>query len=120
MAWLLQGMDPDMRTIQMAANFVMDRLNQWPRPCLAHNTANEVFEARQAAMEIYTDNKRKEVHNQIMRLAMHIMADMERKDRQAEQAAWRIAVETWLRRNGLITVSGGGECYPIENLFWSH
>jgi len=120
MAWLLQGTDVDMPTIQLAADFALDRLNQWPRPCLRRKTADEVFEARHAAMSIYTTDKRKEVREEITMMAMHIMANMDKDNRQAEQAAWRIAVETWLRRNGLITVSVGAKCYPIQKPFWSH
>lgn len=120
MAWLLQGMNPDLATVQMAATFTRDRLNRWPRPCLRYRTADEVFEARHTAMCLYTKDKRKEVRETITTMAMHIMADMDKSDPRAEQAAWRIAVETWLRRNGLITVSSKRNCYPIETAFWSH
>ena len=63
-------------------------------------------------MRTYTVQKRKEVHNQIQELAMRILAQSRGNDRLTEQAAWRIAVETWLRREGLITVSVGGKVLP--------
>ena len=118
MAWLLQGFfHPDMPILQMTADFTLEKLNLWPRPCLRGKTADQVFESRFGAMSVYTSDRRKEVREEITLTAMHIKANMDSEDRQSEQAAWRLAVETWLRRNGLITVSGGGKCYPIANCF---
>jgi transposase InsO family protein len=118
MAWLLQDLfQPDIPIIQTAADFTVERLNRWPRPCLLKDTSDRVFESRHEAMSGYTLDRRKEVREEITVTAMHIMANNDWKERQTEQAAWRIAVETWLRRNGLITVSAKGKCYPIKNTF---
>jgi hypothetical protein len=120
MAWVLQGIDPDLPILEKAALFSMDRLNQWPRPCLNRQAADAVFETRHAAMSRYTQAKRKEIREQITMMAMHIIAQKRPSDPLTEQAAWRIAVETWLRRNGLITVSVNRKCYPIQKPSRSH
>ncbi len=117
MAWLLQDINADLSAIQLAADYSLAGLNRWPRPCLQGKSANHVFETRQLAMKTYSTEKRKETREEIMNLAMSIMVGMDPNDRQAEQKAWRIAVETWLRRNGLITVSVGGTVLPCFKSF---
>jgi hypothetical protein len=112
MAALLEGMDADLVTLQMAAAYALAKGNRSPRRCLRGKVADDVFETGQGLMKTYTPDKRREVRDEIMTQAMKIMAHMDKDGPRAEQAAWRIAVETWLRRNGLITVSVGGRVLP--------
>lgn len=106
------GKRPDMDLVQVAADMGLTRCNVRPRPCLNGKSSDDVFETRHEAMKAYTLQKRKEVHAEIRELAMRIMVRDRRGDRLTEQAVWRLAVETWLRRHGLITVSVGGKVLP--------
>jgi len=112
MANLLTGLDPDLELLQHAADFSMAECNRRPRPCLNGQTSDIIFEARHMAMKAYTLQKRREVRDQIEELAMRIMAHGNEGDRLTKQGAWRIAVEIWLRREGLITISVGGKVLP--------
>lgn len=112
MANVLTGIDPDLDLVRQAAEYALVECNRRPRPCLNGKTSNTVFETRHEEMKAYTLQKRREVHDQIKELAMRIMVHGKRGDQLTEQAAWRIAVETWLRREGLITVSVGGRVLP--------
>ena len=112
MANVLRGLDPDLALVRQAADFSLAECNQRPRPCLGGQTSDMVFEARHEAMKAYTLQRRREVYGEIMTLAMKIMARGKGDDRLTEQAAWRIAAEIWLRREGLITISVGGKVLP--------
>lgn len=115
MAALLVDTDPDMELVQQAANYALEECNMRLRPCLAGQNANTIFEARHEAMRVYTLQRRKEINEEIKELAMKIMAKTNGSDRLTEQAAWRIAVETWLRREGLITIRVDGKVLPYYN-----
>lgn len=112
MANVLTGLNPDLDLVQQAADFSLGKCNQHPRPCLQGQTSDMIFEARHSAMKAYTLQRRREVYGEIMTLAMKIMARGNGDDRLTEQAAWRIAAETWLRREGLITISVAGNVLP--------
>jgi len=97
-------------------------MNHHPRPCLDGRTACAVFEAGREAMKAYTRPKRKEVIDWIRREALDILrrnglsgADLSAvalAKADAQDAAWRRAVESWLHRNGAITVSVDGQVLP--------
>jgi hypothetical protein len=64
-------------------------------------------------MKVYTRRKRREVFDWINELTtMLIQVWVVRTSRQ-EETARRLAVETWLQRNGLITVSQNPKVLPI-------
>jgi hypothetical protein len=67
-----------------------------------------VFHAGKDVLREYNRRKRKEAFDWIKNLAVKIVAEMEEGGgkRQAS-TAWRVAVESWLQRNGIITVSPG-------------
>ena len=109
---MLMGKRPDIGMVQIVSDMALTRCNIRPRPCLSGQTSDNVFETRHEVMKAYTMNKRREVHAEIKDRTMRIMAHEKHGDRLTEQAAWRIAVETWLRRNGLITVSVAGRVLP--------
>lgn len=62
-------------------------------------------------MKEYTRPKRKEVIDWIRNQALAILNTMEDPSAGAwaRDAAWRRAVETWLHRNAIITVSVDGQ-----------
>jgi hypothetical protein len=88
------------------------RLNHRRRPCLGGRTACAVLEAGREAMKAYTRPKRKEVIDWIGCEALAIIQREGSAGADACDAAWRRAVETWLHRNGVITVSVDGEVLP--------
>jgi transposase InsO family protein len=92
-------------------------LNHRPRPCLQGRTSCAVLGSGREAMQVYTRPKRKEVIDWIKKEMLAILQVMEGSSAgvRACDAAWRRAVETWLHRNGAITVSVNGKvlpCYP--------
>ena len=50
--------------------------------------------------------------DEIRAMASLAMAETGLTDRRAADAAWRLAVETWLRREGFIAVSVNGKVLP--------
>jgi hypothetical protein len=63
-------------------------------------------------MKAYTRLKRIEVIDWIRREALAIMQREGSAGAVARDAAWRRAVESWLHRNGVITVLVDGEVLP--------
>jgi transposase InsO family protein len=82
-----------------------NELNHNRRRSLKGQSSCEVFQAGKGALKTYNRRKRKEVFDWITELAVKIMESMEVKGQRQADAAWRIAVERWLQRNGIITVS---------------
>ena len=88
-------------------------LNHRSRPCLHGQVACQVFHSAKSAMQVYTRRKRREVFDWINELtSLLIQVWAVRTPRQADTAR-RLAVETWLQRNGLITVSQNLKVLPI-------
>jgi len=82
-----------------------NELNHHRRRSLEGQTSCQLFQAGTAALKLYNRRKRKEVFDWIMDLAVKIVEEMKGGSQRQASTAWRIAVETWLRRNGIITVS---------------
>lgn len=92
-------------------------LNHHPKPCLQGRTPCAVLETGREVMKRYNRQKRKEVIDWIKNEVLAIIGSMggSLASVRAQDAAWRRAVETWLHRNGAITVSVNGQvlpCYP--------
>jgi hypothetical protein len=99
--------------VQLWAEVLAHDLNHRSRPCLHGRAACQVFQSAKAAMKVYTCYKRREVLdgiNELTSLLIRVWAV--RTPRQAETAR-RLAVETWLQRNGLFTVSQNPRVLPI-------
>ena len=79
---------------------------------LCGRTACAVLESGRQAMAAYTRPKRKEVIDWIRGKALDILAQEGISDAQARDAAWRRVVESWLHRNGVITVEVDGQVLP--------
>jgi len=97
-------------------------LNHRHRPCLGGRTPCAVLETGREAMKAYTRPKRKEVIDWIKEEALAIIQAMggDSAGADARDAAWRRAVESWLHRNGAITVSVDGQVLPYSPGKWSH
>jgi transposase InsO family protein len=99
--------------VQVWAEVLAHDLNHRCRPCLRGKVACEVFHQAKPALKVYTLRKRKETFDWINELTkMLIQAWAVRTQRQVETAR-RLAVETWLQRNGVITVSQNPKVLPI-------
>lgn len=98
---------------QLGTKMVWLELNQWRRPCLQGRTANLVFEVGKQDRRYYYDQRqRRAVFDELRTMAAMSMAETKLTGRRAADAAWRLAVETWLRREGHITISVGGKVLP--------
>ncbi|MFC1462848.1 hypothetical protein ACFLQU_04500, partial [Verrucomicrobiota bacterium] len=104
------GYCPD--KLQAAAPLAVHRLNHKSRECLGGKISCQVFALGREPLQAYTCRRRKEVYDQVQRMAADIVEQLPGNGPTAIQAACRIAVETWLRRNGLITVSVNGKVLP--------
>ena len=99
--------------VQVWSEVLAHDLNHRSRPCLEGKVACEVFHQAKPALKVYTLRKRKETLDWINELTrLLIRAWAVRTPRQAETAR-RLAVETWLRRNGAITVTQNQKVLPV-------
>ena len=99
--------------VELWAKVLAHDLNHRSRPCLHGQVACQVFHSAKSAMKVYTRRKRREVFDWINELtSLLIQVWAVRTPRQAETAR-RLAVETWLQRNGLITVSQNPKVLPV-------
>jgi hypothetical protein len=80
-------------------------LNHQPRPCLNGKNACQVYFA---GKRTFTKWERRDAYAWITNL----QKDMLCCDGVQPQAAWRIAVEAWLRKKGFITVTLNGKVLP--------
>jgi hypothetical protein len=87
-------------------------LNHRRRPSLQGRTACAVFGQARQALQSYTRQKRKEVIDWIKQQALAILQGGGSSNARAHEKAWRRAVESWLHREGLITVKVDGKVLP--------
>ena len=99
--------------VQGWAEVLVHDLNHRPRSCLDGQAACRVFQDARPALKAYTRRKRKEIFDGINALTrMLIQARAVHTQRQAETAR-RLAVETWLQSNGVITITQNKKGLPI-------
>jgi hypothetical protein len=99
--------------VQGWAEVLAHAVNHRPRRCLAGQVACRVFQDARPALKAYTLRKRREVFDVINDLTWRLMqARAVHTQRQAETAR-RLAVETWLQRNGVITITQNKKVLPI-------
>lgn len=87
------------------ASAVVQDLNHKPRPCLKGKNACQVYFS---GKRTFTKWERRDAYDWITDL----QNDMLCCEGVQPQAAWRIAVETWLKMKGLITVTVNGKVLP--------
>jgi hypothetical protein len=110
---ILAGRTLTASQVQVWAEVLAHELNHHSRPCLEGKVACEVFHQAKAALRVYTLRKRKETLDWINELtSLLIRAWDVCTPRQAETAR-RLAVETWLHRNGVITVTQNQKVLPV-------
>ena len=114
--------------LQLHAQVAAHELNHKLRRSLRGQTACAVFSSGKRNTAAYTRRKRKEIYEQIKALAIEIVQAMrgarcpevDAEPIETATTVWRLAVETWLHRHGLITVSVNGKVLPHFPLFQSH
>jgi transposase InsO family protein len=99
--------------VQAWAEVLANELNHRSRDCLEGQVACKVFQDAQAALKAYPLRKRKEIFDWINELTRTlIQAWAIHTQRQAETAR-RLAVETWLQKNGVITITQNKKVLPV-------
>jgi transposase InsO family protein len=99
--------------VQAWAEVLAHELNHRTRDCLDGQIACQVFQDAKPALRVYTLRKRKETFDWINELTQTlIQAWAVHTQRQAETAR-RLAVETWLQRNGVITITQNKKVLPV-------
>jgi hypothetical protein len=98
---------------QSWAEMLASELNHNPRGCLEGQIACRVFQDTTSVRKAYNLRKRRKIFDWINDLTRAlIQASAAHTLRQAE-AARRLAVETWLQRNGVITITQNKKVLPI-------
>jgi len=115
--WLTKNEPESLKEAQVQAALAVHDLNHRKRPCLKGHTACDRLHG-EARMTRLNRRKRKEVYDWTERTALTIMAAGRREC--SASAAWRLAVETWLRKNGHITVTNRSKVLPTLNDEHSH
>lgn len=115
--WITEGEPEDLREAQIQSPLAAHDLNHKIRPCLKGQTACAVHYG-EARMVKFNRRKRREVYDWTERMALSII-NAGGRDCSAS-AAWRLAVETWLRKNGHITVTNRSKVSPLLNGVHSH
>ena len=95
-----QRSQPPSAFLAIQAELDIQALNHKRRPCLKRRTSCAVFTQGEALARQFTRRKRKEVYDAIRETTLEIV----RTQALDADAAWRLAVETWLLDNGFITV----------------
>jgi transposase InsO family protein len=106
--------------VQLWAEVLAHDLNHRSRPCLEGNVACQAFHQAKPALKVYTLRKRKETLDWINELTRILIRVWEvRTPRQAETAR-RLAVETWLQSNGVITITQNRKVLPVFPQNFAH
>ena len=99
--------------VQLWAEVLAHDLNHRSRPCLEGNVACQVFHQAKPALKVYTLRKRKEALDWINELTRILIQVWEvHTPRQAETAR-RLAMETWLQNNRVITITQNRKVLPV-------
>ena len=111
---LLEVRYPEAQHLLACCSAASSEANHHPKPCLDGRTPCAVLETGRDVMKAYNRQKRKEVIDWIKNEMLAIIGSMggSLASVRAQDAAWRRAVETWLYRNGAITVSVNGQVLP--------
>lgn len=99
--------------VQGWAEGLAHELNHRPRRCLGGQVACRVFQEARAALKAYTRRKRREVFEAINDLTRRLMESWSVRTQRQADAARRLAVETWLQSNGVITITQNQRVLPV-------
>ena len=111
--WPKMTADEAVSVLQMGSEAAAHELDQRKRPCLKNASARYCFEVgKRDRRSYYNRQQRREVFEELRAMAAFAMAETGLTGQKWANMAWRLAVETWLRREGHIVVSAGAEVLP--------
>jgi hypothetical protein len=99
--------------VQVWAEVLAHELNHRPRHCLEGRVACRVFQDASSGRQAYTRRRRRVIFdaiNDLTRTLVHARAV--HTQRQAETVR-RLAVEAWLQRNGVLTITQNKRVLPV-------
>lgn len=99
--------------VQVWAEVLAHALNHCRRRCLDGQVACRVFQDARPALKAYTLRKRKEVFDAINELTRTLMESRSVRTQRQAEAVRRVAVETWLQSNGVITITQNRKVLPV-------
>jgi hypothetical protein len=73
-----------------------------------------ISEDAKPALKAYTLRKRRKIFDWINDLPRALIAVSAVRTRRQVETAWHLAVETWLQRNGVITITQNKKVLPIS------
>jgi len=86
-------------------------VNHKPRRILKGHTPCSVFFSEKGGVR-FTKRRRREIFEWIKSLSCEIIEKLGNYSKKAINLSWRIAVETWLKKNGIITVTRKKKVLP--------
>ncbi len=98
---------------QTWAEVLAHELNHRPRGCLDGHVACRVFQDARPALQAYTLRKRREIFDWINELTRALIQVSAVHTQHQVETVRRLAVETWLQRNGVITITQNQKVLPI-------
>jgi len=99
--------------VQAWAEVLAHELNHRSRDCLDGRIACRVFQDAKLVLKAYTLRKRREIIDWINELTQTLIAVSAVQTQRQVDTARRRAVETWLQRNGVITITQNKKVLPI-------
>jgi len=99
--------------VQVWAEVLAHDLNHRSRDCLDGQVACKVFQDAKPALKAYTLRKRKEIFDCINELTRALIQVSAVHTQHQVETARRLAVETWLQRNGVITITHNQKVLPL-------
>ena len=108
----LKGRKPGLEVIQLSAENVIYKLNHKERRVLDGQIACAAFSVGTANSKAYSRDIRRQIFDRLVAVAAETLAKIGKTGHRVEQAAWRMAVESWLQENNLITITQNGKVLP--------
>jgi transposase InsO family protein len=99
--------------VQTWAEVLANELNHRSRDCLDGQVACKVFQDAKSALKAYTLRKRREIFDWINELTRALIQVSAVHTQRQVATARRLAVETWLHRNGVITITQNKKVLPV-------
>lgn len=109
---ILAGDPTSESQVQAWAEVLAHELNHRSRGCLDGHIACRVFQKAKPALQAYTLRRRREIFDWINGLTQALIQVSAVHTQRQVETARRRAVETWLQRNGVITITQNKKVLP--------
>jgi transposase InsO family protein len=100
------------KDVQIAGELAAYELNLKERRSLNRHCSCELFLSGKQLIRKYHSRRRKEVYEEVLAMTVGSVKQSGLITQRAIDSAWRFSVETWLRKNGHITVSKNPKVLP--------